>query len=71
MVQVVTVEPKGDGWAVRCITLGRDLTFESGARAEAAAPSPGLEPNGGRESGEIRIYHHGGLLAGRFLAPSS
>ena len=69
MVQLVSVEPTDDGWAVRSAVLDQELRFSSGARAEAAARGLGESLAMTGEAAEIQIHLRGGALAGRFLIP--
>ena len=70
MALVISVAPAGDGWAVSSEALENDLTFDRGARAEAAARALAERyANAGRPA-EVEIFLRDGALAGRFMHPA-
>jgi hypothetical protein len=69
MALLISVLPAGDGWAVQSRALEDDLTFEAGARAEAAARALADEYAASGGQAEVRIFLRDGALAGRFVHP--
>ena len=69
MIQVISVEPMADGWAVRQDQIDNPQVFASGAKAEDAARRLGARLARGGDAAEIRIYLRDGALGGRFLCP--
>ncbi len=55
MIHLISVEPIGEGWAVRTDDLANDMIFHSGGAAEAS---------------EVQIRLRGGALAARFASPA-
>ena len=70
MIQVINVEPLGQGWAVRHDSVDNPQVFASGARAEDAALSLGARLAAAGRAAEIRIYLRGGALGGRYVCPA-
>ena len=70
MIQVIHVEPLGQGWAVRHEPAGPPQVFASGAKAENAAISLGARLAEAGRASEIRIYLRGGALGGRYVYPA-
>jgi hypothetical protein len=70
MIQVIHVEPLGQGWAVRHEPAAPPQVFASGAKAEDAALSLGARLAEAGRSSEIRIYLRGGALGGRYVYPA-
>ena len=57
MALLISVAPAGDGWAVSSEALENDLTFDRGARAEAAARALAERyANAGRPA-EVEVYN--------------
>ncbi len=72
MVQVIDVEPLGQGWMVRQAGAANPQVFRSGAKAEAAARALGARLAKAGQAAEVRIFLRGGALAGRIsCAPSN
>ncbi|MEO8812457.1 MAG: hypothetical protein ABI376_06060 [Caulobacteraceae bacterium] len=71
MVQVISVEPLADGWALRQAKVENPQVFASGAKAEAAALFLGARLAGAGSSAEIRVYLRDGTLGGRFACPAA
>ena len=71
MIQVINVEPLGQGWAVRHTPAGQPQVFASGAKAEDAALSLGARLAEAGRTTEIRIYLRDGALGGRFVYPAA
>ena len=69
MALVISVAPAGEGWAVRSEVLEGDLTFDHGARAEAAARALADRYAEAGGHAEVEIYLRDGALAGRFDHP--
>lgn len=70
MMQVIHVEPLGQGWAVREGQAGQPRLFSSGAQAEDAALFLGRQIAAGGHPAEIRIYLRGGAFGGRHVCPA-
>jgi hypothetical protein len=70
MALLISVAPAGDGWAVRSEALERDLTFDRGARAEAAARALADRYAKSGRHAEVEIFLRDGALAGRFIHPA-
>jgi hypothetical protein len=70
MALVISVAPAGEGWAVHSDVLDTDLTFERGARAEAAARALANRYADAGRNAEVQIYLRDGALAGRFMHPA-
>jgi hypothetical protein len=70
MALLISVAPAGDGWAVRSEALDTELTFDRGARAEAAARALADRYADAGRHAEVRIFLRDGALAGRFLHPA-
>jgi hypothetical protein len=66
MTHLISVEPFGDGWAVRSDQLDNDMVFQRGAAAEAAAKilGDGLARLG--RPAKIVIRLRDGTVAGQF-----
>lgn len=71
MVQVIDVEPLGQGWAVRQDGAANPQVFRSGARAEDAAQRLGARLAKAGCATEVRIFLRDGVLAGRFAWPAA
>jgi hypothetical protein len=69
MALLISVAPAGDGWAVSSEALESDLTFDGGARAEAAARALADRYAKTGRMAEVQIFLRDGALAGRFLHP--
>jgi hypothetical protein len=67
MALLISVAPAGEGWAVSSEALENDLTFDGGARAEAAARALADRYAEDGLLAEVQIYLRGGALAGRFV----
>jgi hypothetical protein len=67
MALVISVTPAGEGWAVRSDAFEEDLTFDRGARAEAAARALADRYAEAGAYAEVEIYLRDGALAGRFV----
>jgi hypothetical protein len=67
MALLISVSPAGDGWAVKSDILENDLTFERGARAEAAARALADQYADAGRLAEVQIFLRDGALAGRFV----
>ena len=70
MLQVISVEPLANGWAVRQAAVDNPQVFTSGAKAEDAALRLGARLAEAGDPTEIRIYLRDGALGGRFLYPA-
>ena len=70
MIQVINVEPLGQGWAVRQGSADKPQVFTSGAKAEDAALSLGARLAATGLAAEIRVYLRGGALGGRYVYPA-
>ena len=70
MLQVISVEPLANGWAVRQDAVDNPQVFTSGAKAEDAALRLGARLAEAGDPTEIRIYLRDGALGGRFLYPA-
>jgi len=70
MLQVISVEPMANGWAVRQASVDNPQVFTSGAKAEDAALRLGARLAEAGDPTEIRIYLRDGALGGRFLYPA-
>ena len=70
MLQVISVEPLANGWAVRQASVDNPQVFSSGAKAEDAALRLGARLADAGDPAEIRIYLRDGALGGRFLYPA-
>lgn len=66
MVEVITVEPLAEGWAVRHSSVENPQVFASGAKAEEAARSLGARLSRAGAASEIRVILRDGTLAARF-----
>ena len=69
MALLISVAPVGDGWAVSSDALDADLTFDGGARAEAAARALADRCAENGLLTEVQIFLRDGALAGRFVHP--
>jgi hypothetical protein len=67
MALLISVAPVGEGWAVSSEALENDLTFDGGARAEAAARALAKRYAEDGMLAEVQIYLRDGVLAGRFV----
>jgi hypothetical protein len=67
---LISVAPAGEGWAVRSEALDTDLTFQGGARAEAAARALAEQYADAGRHAEVEIYLRDGMLAGRYVHPA-
>jgi hypothetical protein len=67
MIQVISVEPMADGWAVWQPAVENPQVFASGAKAEDAARRLGDSLSRTGTTAEIRVYLRDGVLAGRFV----
>lgn len=67
MINVISVEPMADGWAVRHPKVGNPQLFLSGARAEETAINLGSRLAEAGQTTEVVIYLRGGLVGGRFI----
>jgi hypothetical protein len=70
MALLISVAPAGEGWAVSSEALDTDLTFERGARAEAAARALAARYAESGRHAEVQIFLRDGALAGRFVHPA-
>jgi len=70
MALVISVAPAGEGWAVSSEALENDLTFDRGARAEAAARALAERYASAGRPAEVEIFLRDGVLAGRFMHPA-
>lgn len=70
MALLIDVSHAGDGWTVHADTLDRDLTFDRGSQAEAAARALASRYATAGHGAEVRIFLKDGALAGRFLHPA-
>lgn len=70
MALVISVAPAGQGWAVSSNSLARDLAFERGGQAEAAARRLADRYAETGRTAEVRVFLRDGALAGRFLHPA-
>lgn len=66
-VRLISVEPLGEGWAVRLDPCRDPILFQSGSSAEDAAKTLGQKLAQAGYPTEIRIFLRGGDLAGRFI----
>ena len=72
MEQAITVTPISDGWTIKCTARERDLSFRSGAQAEAAAHGLAAEIAEAGDAAVIEIYLRDGTLGGRYVhAPTA
>ena len=73
MTHLISVEPFGDGWAVRSDQLDNDMVFQRGAAAEAAAKILGDSLVRLGQPAKIVIRLRDGTVAGQFacLPPAS
>jgi hypothetical protein len=71
MALQISVSPDGEGWAVRSDLLHDEMTFDKGARAEAAARV--LADNWARSGrpAEVRIFLRDGSEAGTLEFPAA
>lgn len=69
MTRTIKVEPFGRDWAVRSDLLDSEMTFQSGAAAEAAARLLADRTAKAGQVAEIEIYLRDGALAGRLICP--
>ncbi len=67
MINVISVEPMADGWAVRHPRVGNPQLFLSGARAEETAINLGSRLAEAGQTTEVVIYLRGGSVGGRFI----
>ena len=67
MINVISVQPLADGWAVSHPRVGNPQLFLSGARAEEMAISLGSRLAEAGQTTEVVIYLRGGLVGGRFI----
>lgn len=67
MLNVISVQPLADGWAVTHPQIAVPQVFLSGAKAEAAALSMGSRLAREGQTTEIVIYLRDGVLGGRFI----
>ncbi len=66
-MNLISVEPLGDGWTVRLDEFGNDMVFRRGSDAEDAAKRLGKRIAEAGHPAEIRVFVRGGVLAGRFI----
>lgn len=62
MMYVISVEPFGDGWAVRTDQLANQMIFRSGRSAEAAAKRLAAKLKAVGEATEVRIRLRDGQI---------
>jgi hypothetical protein len=62
MIHVISVEPFGDGWAVRPGHLANEMIFRSGKSAEAAARSLANKLASAGEPAEVQIHLRDGAV---------
>jgi len=67
VVQVISVEPFTEGWAVRQDGIENPQIFTSGAKAEDAARRLGASLSRAGAPAEVRIWLRDGALGGRFI----
>ncbi len=67
MAHIVSVRAEGAAWLVECDSPGFPCSFQSGARAEAAAVFQAEARARGGAPTEVRLFLRDGSLAGRFL----
>ena len=67
MINVISVQPMADGWAVSHPRVGNPQLFLSGARAEETAISLGSRLAEAGQTTEVVIYLRGGSVGGRFI----
>jgi hypothetical protein len=68
----ITVTPISDGWTIKCTARERDLSFRSGAEAEAAAHGLAVEIAEAGDAAVIEIFLRDGTLGGRYIhAPTA
>jgi hypothetical protein len=70
MALQISVAPAGDRWTVHSDVLQDDMTFEQGARAEAAARTLADDWARSGRPAEVRIFLRDGALAGRLVYPA-
>ncbi len=70
MALLISVSPAEQGWSVRSEALEAELTFERGARAEAAARDLANRLAASGRAAEVRVFLRDGAEAGRFLHPA-
>jgi hypothetical protein len=66
----ISVAPSGEGWAVHSADLNKTLSFDRGARAEAAARALASQASAAGRPAEVAIFLRDGSLAGRFAYPA-
>jgi hypothetical protein len=69
MTRTIKVEPLGRDWAVKSDLLDSEMTFQSGAAAEAAARLLADRTAKAGQVAAIEIYLRDGALAGRLMCP--
>lgn len=69
MTRTIKVEPRGRDWTVKSDLLDSEMTFQSGAAAEAAARVLADKTAKAGQVAEIEIYLRDGALAGRLTCP--
>ena len=70
MEQAITVTPVSEGWTINCSARARDVSFRSGAEAEAAAHNLAAEIAETGDTAVIEIFLRDGTLGGRYVHPA-
>jgi acetylornithine/succinyldiaminopimelate/putrescine aminotransferase len=70
MINVITIEPCANGWAVLQDGVANPQVFTSGARAEEAALRLARRLADAGRSSEVVVYLRDGALGGRFVCPA-
>lgn len=71
MALQISVAPLGDNWTVQSEVLKTEMTFEQGARAEAAARTLADDWARSGRPAEVRIFLRDGALAGKLVYPAA
>ena len=67
MEQTITVAPIPQGWRIKCSAREHDVSFRSGAEAEATAHSLATEIAEAGDTVVIEIFLRDGALGGRYV----
>jgi hypothetical protein len=70
MAHSITIRPIDNAWVVSAKTLGADLFFFSGGRAEATARGLAKRMARAGQAAEVEIVLRNGVVAGRFHYPA-
>jgi hypothetical protein len=67
MIDVISVQPLAEGWAVRHPRVANPQIFLSGAKAEDAAIRLGSRLADAGQPTEVVVYLRGGAMGGRVI----